>query len=166
MDLRMNAAMRAIFENAGTRIDDVLLPARLAGIAAAGFVMTRGRLLLTAPEHTSGPAAGMDSWEAERWVNKIHLDTSTPPDDESWRPELLGVGLTLARRLLPRARQLTDLPVQAIVSLQSSKQDVDPDIDYATGAIHLYLIRAEHDDLAPGIEGNAQPCLTLTDRPA
>jgi hypothetical protein len=116
------------------------------------------------PEHTSSPPHGMNDWEAERWVNKIHLDTATPPTDDRWRPELLATGLELARRLLSEATALTDLPVQAILGLQSSADDVDPEIDFATGSLHVYVIRSAADDLAASIEGSAQPCLTLTDR--
>ena len=161
----MNSSMRAIFEVAAIEASDQPLPAELDAVASAGFVVNDGRLFLAAPEHTSIPPKGMDDWEAERWVNKVHLDTDTPPTDDAWRPELLRLGLELARRLLPKATALTALPVQAMVSLQSSADDVDPEIDFATGSVHVYSIRsAKDDDLALGIERFAQPCLTVTDQ--
>jgi hypothetical protein len=95
-------------------------------------------------------------------VNKIHFDSTKSADDTRWRSELLGYGLQLARRLLAQASALTSLPVQAIVSLQSAEGEADPDIDFATGAVHISVIRSPADDSAPAIEANSQPTLTLT----
>jgi hypothetical protein len=105
----------------------------------------------------------MSEWEAERWVNKVHLDTATPASDTTWRAEVVNMGLVLANRLLPQASTLVALPVQAILSLQSAATDVDPEIDFATGALHFYAIRSPSDDLSATIDNFAQPCLTLTE---
>jgi hypothetical protein len=160
----MNSAMKPIYEAAGGSGHSAL-PNELEAVARAGFVVNNGRLFLAKPEHTSPPAEDMDDCEAERWVNKIHLDTATPATDDRWRAELLAAGLELARRLLLQAAALTALPVQALVALQSSTDgSIDPEIDFATGSLQVYSIRSTRDDLATGIEGSAQPCLALTDR--
>jgi hypothetical protein len=107
-------------------------------------------------------STGMDSWEAERGMNKLHLDTPTPAGEPTWRVEVLGWGLQLGRRLVPQATALTALPVQAVVALQSAIGDVDPEIDVATGSLHIYVIRSAKHDLSRTIETSAQPCLTRT----
>jgi hypothetical protein len=154
----MNSAMMRIYDAAGGGGYSTL-PTGLEAVARAGFLLRDGRLFLVRSEHTSSPPQGMDDWEAERWVNKIHLDTATPSTDDRWRAELLATGLELARRLLSEATALTDLPVQAILGLQSSADDVDPEIDFATGSLHVYVVRSADDDLTASIEGFAQPCL-------
>src|SRR5665213_2732918 len=157
----MNSAMKRVYDAAGSGGHSTL-PTGLEALARAGFLLRSGRLFLAKPEHTSSPPQDMNDWEAERWVNKVHLHTATPSTDDRWRAELLATGLELARRLLSEATPLTDLPVQAILGLQSSADDVDPEIDFAAGSLHVYAVRSADDDLAASIEGFAQPCLTLT----
>ena len=84
------------------------------------------------------PPPDSDDWAAERWTNKIHLDSPRAVSDPAWRRELVSWGLAVAEPLVEQAASLTDLPVQATVALQSAPGKADPDADYATGAIHVY----------------------------
>ena len=158
----MNASMRRVYDPSVHDPVSAQLPAELTAIAEAGFVLSGGRLYLAAPEHNSPAPEGFDDWAAERWVNKIHLDSAKPANGPDWRHELVGHGLDLARRLPARASALTSLPVQAVVALQSAECEVDQDVDFATGTLQVYLIRTARDDLTPAIEATAQPALTVT----
>lgn len=144
--------------------DTVELPSDLAETQQAGFILRGNRIYLAHGELRTRPwpSDDMDDWEAERWINKIYLDTDTPADDPSWRAELLGQGLFVARSLLAEATKLTSLPVQAIIGLQSALGCADPEIDAACGSIHFYVIREPRDDASLRIEGFDQPVLTLT----
>lgn len=158
----MNAAMEPIFERAAADETEPVLPAALESLLRVGLVRSGERLYLARPETITPPPDHLDDFEAERWMNKIHLDTQTPPSDPSWRVELLRQGLAVARRLLPQAIALTQLPVQVVVSLQSAPDGIDPEIDFATGGVHLALLRSAHDDLASHIGNLAQPVLAVT----
>lgn len=162
VQIAMNAAMEPIFERAVGDETEPVLPAALESLLRVGLVRSGERLYLARPETITPPPDHLDDFEAERWMNKIHLDTHTPPSDPSWRVELLRQGLAVARRLLPQAIALTQLPVQVVVSLQSAPDRSDPDIDFATGAVHLALVRSAHDDLASHIGNFAQPILAAT----
>jgi hypothetical protein len=51
----------------------------------AGLILRGNRMYLAHGETRTPPwpSEDMDDWEAERWVNEIHLATDTPPDDPS-----------------------------------------------------------------------------------
>ncbi len=162
MDL--NSLMKPTYERLISNGETVELPRELQAIADGGLVSAGTRIYLASPENKRAPLLRFDEYEAERWVNKIHLGSDKPPDDPSWRVELLGFGLKLARRLLAHADGLTTLPVQVTVSLQSAEGSADPDIDFATGALHLYLVRSTRDDAGQVVEDYAQPLAVLTSR--
>lgn len=162
VEIAVNAAMEPIFRVAAADDFEPGLPSGLEELVRAGLVRSGGRLYFARPEHKTPPPSPLDDFESERWVNTIHLDTQTPASDPSWRIELLRHGLTVARRLLPQAITLTRLPVQIVVSLQSAPDGVDPEIDFATGAVHLALIRAAREDFAARIEDAQQPVMAMT----
>jgi len=119
--------------------------------------------------------------ERERWVNKIPLGSPFYQLEPAWRPQLLGWGLEIARRLLVQAVELCgDARVQTYLWLQPD----DPggagptaaitlfanadEGSYGTGAGYLYRVREqsddpwalpEHDRLHP--EHIPQPLMTL-----
>ena len=160
----MNAAMRPTYDQVRDS-DTVELPSDLAETQQAGFILRGNRVYLAAHADTrTPPSDDLDDWQAERWMNELHLGTDTPADDPSWRVELLGQGLFVARPLLAEATKLTALPVQAIVGLQSAFGCADPDIDFACGWVNFYVIREPRDDASLGIEAFDQPVLTLTAR--
>ncbi|MCV2392968.1 hypothetical protein OEB99_01480 [Actinotalea sp. M2MS4P-6] len=162
VEMAMNAAMEPIFRVADADTFEPGLPPDLEELVRAGLVCSGGRLYLARPEHKTPPPGHLDAFESELWMNKVHLDTRTPASDPSWRIELLRHGLTVARRLLPQATTLTQLPVQIVISLQSAPDALDPETDFATGAVHLALIRSAHDDFATGIADFEQPVLAMT----
>lgn len=88
----------------------------------------------------------------------------TTPDllHPGWRTELLWQGLAFARQLITEAGALTSLPVQAVISLQSAEGEADPEIDFATGAAHVYVIRSERDDASSTVERSTQPTRVMT----
>src|SRR6266498_5853768 len=90
VEIRMNATMRAIYGSDNDGPSRPPLSDDLDAVARAGFVLSDDRLYLAQPEHDTPPPPGMDAWEAERWVNKIHLDTDASPTEATWRAELLG----------------------------------------------------------------------------
>lgn len=147
---------------ASSTIDAESVPPQLAEIARAGVVLVGDRVLLARPETGTPPPPDSDDWAAERWTNKIHLDSPRAATDPAWRRELVSWGLAVAEPLVEQAASLTDLPVQATVTLQSAPGEADPDADCATGAIHLYCIRNPGDDATGRIDDFAQPLLTLT----
>jgi hypothetical protein len=160
----MNSAMRPTYDLV-REIDTVELPSDIAKTQQARFILRGNRIYLAAHADTQTPPSDdLDDWEAERWTNEIHLSTDTPADDPSWRAELLGQGLFVARSLLAEATKLTALPVQAIIGLQSALGCADPEIDLACGSIHFYVIREPRDDASLRIEANDQPVLTLTEQ--
>ena len=163
MQVRMNAAMRPTYDLV-RESEPVELPSDLAETQQAGFIPSGNRIYLAHGETRTPPSDNMNDWESERWMNEIHLGTDTPADDPSWRAELLGQGLSVARSLLAEATKLTALPVQAIIGLQSALGCVDPEIDLACGSIHFYVIREPRDDASLRIEANDQPVLTLTEQ--
>lgn len=162
MEMAMNAAMEPIFRAADADGREAGLPPDLEELARAGLVRSGGRLYLARPEHNTPPPRHLDDFESELWMNKFHLDTETPASDPSWRIELLRHGLTVARRLLPQAIVLTPLPVQIVIFLQSAPDAIDPEIDFATGAVYLILIRSADDDFAARVEDFGQPVLAMT----
>lgn len=162
MDMAMNSSMEPIFHRSDVDQVEPDLPLALEAILRGGLVRSGERLYLARPECTTPPPAHFDDFECERWVNKIHLDTETPASDPSWRAELLIQGLAAAKRLLPQAIALTEMPVQISINLQSAPDAIDPEIDFATGALFLNLVRSAPDDFAPQIEGFGQPVLILT----
>ena len=52
-------------------------------------------------------------------------------------------------------------PVHATVSLQSSPETVDPEIDFACGNFKLHTVRGPMDDFRAEIEGYVQPVLIV-----
>ncbi len=159
----MNASMEPIYRRATARGRTPALPPEFGAVVRGGFVLSDERLFLARSRHASKIPDGFDDFDAEGWVNKLHLDTATPPIARSWRAELLRNGLFLAKRLMPKAVVLTDLPVQIVISLQSSPDNVDPECDFAMGALHVRLVRCAQDDMAVGVENNMQPVLVLTE---
>ncbi len=49
-----------------------------------------------------------------------------------------------------------------MIGLQSAPGNVDPDIDYPVGSIHLYQLAQAKDDARTAIEAFAQPVLVIT----
>lgn len=165
MHIVMNESMRVIYASAVAGAEPFDLPAPLRAIAEAGVILANDRLQLASRECISPPPTSFDDWDAERWTNKIHLDTPRPVGDSRWRGELLRNGLELAQRLLATALELPTLPtlpVQAVISLQSAEGDIDSEVDLAAGALHLYLVRAPDEDLSLTVHKFAQPVAVLT----
>lgn len=54
------------------------------------------------------------------------------------------------------------MTLQFTLCIQSAAHTVDPDIDYAIGAVFLHVLRSTEDDLTLGIEQTAQPGLVPT----
>ncbi|WP_142159520.1 hypothetical protein [Cellulomonas sp. SLBN-39] len=158
----MNAAMEPIFRAVAEDGRECVLPRALEERIRAGLVRSGGRLRLVRPEHSTPPPGHLDDLGAELWVNKLHLDTETPASDPAWRAELLRHGLTVARRLLPQAVTLSSLPARVLISLQSAPGTIDPTSDFATGAVHLFLVRSAHEDVAAWVEDVEEPVLALT----
>jgi hypothetical protein len=48
--------------------------------------------------------------------------------------------------------------VQALINLQSSADDVDPEMDFSVGAVHFHRIRTSTDDLRQGVEDTGSNC--------
>jgi hypothetical protein len=162
MDMVMNAMMEPIYRRAMAEGNEQALPPELEETVRAGLLRSGERIYLARLEHISPPPAKFDDFDAEGWVNKLHLDTETPPSDPTWRAELLRQGLAVTKRLMPKAVALTELPVQIVISVQSGPDSIDPDCDFATGALHLRLVRCAQDDMAVRVGGFAQPVLILT----
>jgi len=162
MDMAMNASMEPIYRRATARGRMPGLPAEFGDIVRAGFIRSGERLFLARPTTTTPPPVSFDGFDAEGWVNKLLLATETAPFVLSWRAELLRDGLAVAKRLMPKAVALTELPVQILISLQSGLDHIDPECDFATGALHLRLVRCAQDDLAIAVDEFAQPVLVLT----
>ena len=158
LQLSLNSDMRPTYDSIRP-CDAVELWPDLAEIARCGWILSGERLYLAAPGQPAPPDTG-DDWEAERWVNEVHLSTDTPSADPSWRAELLEQGLCLAISLLAEANKR--LPVQAIIGLQSALGRAEPEIDFACGSVHFYVIREPRDDASQRIEAFVQPVLTLT----
>ena len=57
---------------------------------------------------------------------------------------------------------MTELPMQVTISLQSAEGEADPDIDFATGALHVYVVREARDDAAADLNQHGQPILVMT----
>jgi len=160
--MAMNAMMEPIYRRAMEEGIEQALPPELEETVRAGLLRSGERLYLARPEHSSPPPAKFDDFDAEGWVNKLHLDTETPPSDPTWRVELLRQGLAVAKRLMPKAAALTELPVQIVISLQSGPDNIDPECDFAAGALYLRLVRCAQDDQAVGLDRGIQPVLVLT----
>jgi len=158
----MNASMEAIYRRATADGSEPTLPPEFDDVVRAGFIRSGERLFLVRPSTKTPPPVEFDGFDAEGWVNKLFLDTGTPPSVPSWRVELLRNGLAVAKRLMSEAVALTQLPVQIVIGLQSGPDNIDPECDFATGALHLRLVRCAQDDLAIGVGGFAQPVLILT----
>jgi hypothetical protein len=60
------------------------------------------------------------------------------------------------------APDITGLPVQATVSLQSAPGKEDPETDHASGALHLYCVRTSADDSSSSVDQFDQPVLVVT----
>jgi hypothetical protein len=92
----------------------------------------------------------------------VFLSSQLPASDPAWRSEVVAWGVAVAERLLTMASDITDLPVQATVSLQSAPGQEDPEADYAVGAVHLYCVRARADDSSFMVDQIDQPVLVMT----
>lgn len=104
--------------------------------------------------------------ETERWVNSVPLESERSPGDQAWRRELTALAMGLGSRLIAEAANVTALPVQVAISLQSGPGGFpDPELDFATGAMHTYCLREAQDDLASRLEGFTQPVMTMTSQP-
>lgn len=159
----MNGSMEPIYQRAIAARGDTALPRELEETVREGFVLSGERLYLVKLMMNAPTADEFeDDFLGERWVNDVYLGTKTPPSDPSWRVELLQHLLTAAKRLMSQAVATTPLPVQIVVCLQSDPDNVDPECDFASGSLHVHLIRAERDDLSHGVEGNMQPVLIFT----
>jgi hypothetical protein len=131
----------------------------------AGFEIVDQALILTRYKRLLRMAPpDFDRWERERWSNKIHLDSDRDPSDPLWRPELVARGLALGQALLDRIDGLSVATVHAVISLQSAPGEADPDLDLATGALHLYQVRGPDEDLSA--LSYAQPVLVMSRTPA
>ena len=159
-----NALMQPILD----QVTDVpvTLPPELDRVRRGGVFVADGRLLLREFAAARLPAPdSMDDWSAERWVNDVAIDSALHAAIAGWRTQILGYGLTLAVSLLTAVDALHGSPrAQVSISLQSAQGRADPDIDFATGALHLYGLRAPADDARSGLEDFAQPVAILTAR--
>lgn len=133
-------------------------------IDAGWFVW--GECLFLAAYRSSTSHAPRDTWGAERFVNKVSLHSSREATDPARRAELGEQGISLALALLRLAGPHSDgRAMQATVSLQSASAAMaDPEIDFATGAVHIYVLREPHDYVRPLLEGYRQPVAALTRR--
>jgi hypothetical protein len=103
-------------------------------------------------------------------LNEIMLDGPRDPSDPSWRPQLLGWGLHIARALLTQAVELCgDSRAQALICLQSTAGPEDPEHDSGIGSLFFYRVRdraidgwaiRRHDDW--DLEYYSQPLLLLS----
>lgn len=91
MGMAMNASMELIYRRAAEGTDPAL-PRELEDIVRAGFVRSGDRLYLVRPEHISPTPEEFDDFDAEGWVNKLHLDTETPPSDPSGESSRCSMG--------------------------------------------------------------------------
>jgi hypothetical protein len=156
----MNGLMRPVYEQAQALISARRLRREYRKIVAAGFRLDSGRIYLTAYHRArAATASAMEPWEAERWVNDVHLESARPASDPAWRADVLTQGLILTRGLLPIAAALASVPVQADLSLQSAAGHVDPETDFPAGTVHFIQVREPADDMRASIERFSQPLL-------
>ena len=158
----MNDSMASIFRGIGPALSLELLPPELASLARAALLRSDDRVHLAMPQVKSAPPAALDDYSAERWSNTVHLESQLPPSDPAWRSELVAWGVMVAQRLLSMAPDITGLPVQATVSLQSAPGKEDPEADYSVGALHLYCVRTSAADSSSSVDQFDQPVLVLT----
>ena len=167
MDIWTNTAMRVTERAlAGAPIISAPDPEH-ERLIRAGFSTTAGRLYLTGyAEQRAATANTMNPFEGEWWVNDVHLESTLSPTDPRWRLDVLQQGLRLVEALLPDAEALVDGQVQALINLQSSADDVDPEIDFSVGAVHFHRIRTSADDLRRDIEDTGGlPVMIVTTEP-
>jgi hypothetical protein len=168
--MRMNVLMRPIYDDLANHAPCALPAEREAGVSE-GLVLIDGCLYLRAHLDNLTRVREPTATGRERWVNKIPLDSPLDPSDPAWRPQLLGWGLVIARRLLLQARELRGPSrVQAYIWLQPAPTVEVPEYDFAAGAVLFYGVREEGDDRwalpedHPGHpERVGQPLLTLSD---
>ena len=142
------------------------LPSSIVEELAEGVVLIDGCLFVRANLDNLARAKDRDGKLRERWVNKIPLGSPFHQVERAWRPQLLGWGLEIARRLLAQAAELCgDARVQTYLWLQPDAAGFQS----ATGAIYIYRVRelsddpwnlSEHDPWHP--EHINQPLMTLS----
>lgn len=169
LEVRVNRAMQDTWATVVGTPRAVRDP-ELQRLVAAGLTVQRGRLYLAGYPQRWATAAGMETFSGEWWVNDVHLESSLPPSDPAWREDVLRQGVALIEQLLPAAGALVASCVQAVLSLQSSAVDpdpaIDPDIDFAVGALHIHQLLDVRDDFR-GLcaEPGGQPLLVATVEP-
>jgi hypothetical protein len=166
VDIWTNAAMRVTERAlAGAPIISAPDPEH-ERLIRAGFSTTAGRIYLTGyAEQRAATANTMNPFEGEWWVNDVHLESTLSPTNPRWRLDVLQQGLRLVVALLPDAEALVDGQVQALINLQSTVDDVDPEIDFSVGAVHFHRIRTSTDDLRLAVEDTGQPVMIVTTEP-
>lgn len=155
---------------------------------AEGFVIIDGGLFLRTHLDNLTRAREPTTTGRERWVNGIPLGVPFHQVESAWRPQLLGWGLEIARRLLAQAADLCgDYRMQSYIWLQPTpvtgsnasatifspdrmeSEDDSREYDFATGNLTVYRVREpcddpwarpEHDTFYP--ERIPQPRLTLS----
>lgn len=158
----MNDSMASIFRGIGPALPLEMLPPELDALARAGVLRSEGRVHLAMSQVKTAPPQDFDDYSTERWSNKVHLESQLPPSDPAWRSELVAWGVTVIERLLRLTPDITGLPIQATLSLQSAPGKEDPEADHASGALHLYCVRTSADDASSIVDQFDQPVLVVT----
>lgn len=132
----------------------------------AGFTVHAGRIYLAGYLNRVAVANTMGNIEGEWWVNNIHVESSLPASDPNWRLDVVQQGLRLIEGLLPAAQTLVEVPVQAVLNLQSSAE-VNPELDFPVGAVHFHRLQDPVDDFRQWVgEPGGLPLFIVTAEPA
>lgn len=158
----MNESMGAVLRGFDAAAGPEILPPELASLARVGVWFSSDGIRLALPHVRSAAPKDLADYSLELWLNTVHLESRLPVSDPGWRAEVATWGVALATCLLDSAAVVTDLPVQATISLQSALVDEDPEIDFAVGALHLYCVRTGADDASTDVNRYRQPVLVLT----
>ena len=176
----MNALMHPVYDDLQDHPPGPL-PSLIEEDVSEGVVLIDGCLFVRANLGNLARAKDQDGQQRERWVNKIPLGSPFHRLEPAWRPQLLGWGLVIARRLVADAAELCgSYRVQAYLWLQPDEPDGagtasatlfanTDESSYGTGAVYLYRVREpsddpwnlpEHDAWHP--ERISQPLMTLS----
>jgi len=163
VDYAPNELMRPVYDAVQDTLAASSLRLDLQEIRNAGLTRVSGRIYLRYyAGKRQATAVGMDQWTAERWVNDIHIESFWPSSDPAWSTDVLAQAQLFVSGILPSFAALAQRPVQAIAGLQSAPGNVDPDIGYPVGSVHLYQLARPEDDARTATEAFAQPVLVVT----
>lgn len=97
----------------------------------------------------------------ERRVPGIDALTHQP----QWRLDVLQQGLRLVVHYFRMRWRSSTGRSKPFINLQSTADDVDPEIDFSVGAVHFHRIRTSTDDLRLVVEDTGQPVMIVTTEP-